>query len=787
MLSTVSSVYDPLGLLAPFTLKAKQILQQLCKAKYGWDEVIPVEFSKPWQQWLKDLDELARFQVARCVKPKNFGKVKIAQLHNFCDASEQGYGVASYLRTTNDRGEVHVAFVMGKSRVTPLKAMTIPRLELTAATLAARLDRMLNVELKMELQESTFWTDSQAVLKYIRNTTRRFHTFVANRIVVIHNLSKVNQWRFVDSRQNPADDASRGMSIERFLSSKRWLQGPEFLEKSKAQWPRIPEELGSVLSDDPEVRKEVIITSIVTGVAERTPTNQLLEYHSSWNSLKRAVAWMLKVKEFLLQMSRKRKVLGLKSSPDKGKSLKDQMRLLKMPPAHAVSLSVDDDENAEKAIIHHVQKQYFKEEIALLETGKELNRRSPLCKLDPVIDSGILRVGGRTSKMAMPIEIKHPMILPKSHVSKLILSHIHIQVGHSGRAHMLSRLHQRYWLSGANSSARKIIKNCVFCRRQQATAGEQKMADLPLDRITPDLPPFSHVGVDYFGPIEVKRGRVHVKRWGVIFTCLTSRAIHLEVASHLNTDACINALRRFICRRGTVKSIRSDQGTNFIGAERELEESVKALENDKIQKTLLKNGIAWTFNPPSGAHHGGVWERLIKSVKKVLYYVLKEQTLDDDCLHTALCEVEAVINDRPISTVTNDPNDLEPLTPNHLLQLKTSPIMPPGLFHKEDLYSQRRWRQVQYLANLFWRRWIREYLPLMQLRHKWNKVKRNFTPGDLVVIIDEKAPRNSWPLGRVVKALPGSKGLVRSVLVKTKTNIIQRPITKLCLLMEAAD
>lgn len=313
------------------------------------------------------------------------------------------------------------------------------------------------------------------------------------------------------------------------------------------------------------------------------------------------------------------------------------------------------------------------------------------------------------------------------------------------------------------------------------------MADLPQDRVSPDLPPFTHVGIDYFGPIEVKRGRVHVKRYGVIFTCLVSRAVHLEVASYLDTDSCINALRRFICRRGPVTSIRTDNGTNFVGTHRELGEAMKELDHNKIQNELLKKGVTWSFNPPSGAHHGGVWERLIRLVKKILYSVLKEQVLDDEALQTALCEVEAIMNDRPITTVTNDPNDLEPLTPNHLLHLKAKPVLPPGLFQRSDLYSRRRWKQVQYITDLFWKRWIREYLPLMQERNKWNKTKRNFSPGDLVVIVDDNAPRNSWLMGRVVEALPGAKGLVRSVMVKTKTNILQRPINKLCLLLEATE
>ena len=233
--------------------------------------------------------------------------------------------------------------------------------------------------------------------------------------------------------------------------------------------------------------------------------------------------------------------------------------------------------------------------------------------------------------------------------------------------------------------------------------------------------------------------------------------------------------------------MRSDQGTNFIGTQKELGEALKELNHEKIQKALLTDGIKWTLNPPSGPHHGGVWERLIRLVKKIFSSVVKEQTLDDEGLHTVLCEVELIMNDRPITSVSNDPNDLEALTPNHLLQSKGKPVMPPGLFRKEDLYCKRRWKQTQYIADLFWKRWIREYLPLMQERNKWNKQKRNFSPGDLVVIVDDTAPRNSWLMGRIEKTLPDKRGFVRSVLVKTKTNVLQRPISKLCLLIETTD
>ncbi|KAL0151450.1 hypothetical protein M9458_053236 [Cirrhinus mrigala] len=767
ILSIVSSIYDPLGFLSPFVLKAKQILQRLCHGKYGWDEIIPMEVMKPWQRWLAEVDQLSRFEVDRCMKPENFGFIKTAELHHFCDASELGYGTVSYLKLTDSSKNVHVTFVLGKARVIPLKRMTVPRLELAAATLAVKVDRMLRKELHMELKDSTFWTDSTVVLKYIHNQTKRFHTYVANRIAVIHNLSQPHQWRYVCSGDNPADDASRGLQIESLLNSTRWLNGPHFLTKENSEWPKIPEDLNCLSSDDVEVKREITTNYLNL---QNNATTRIIEHYSSWSKLLRAVAWWLRLKKLLMLRTQRDKALVMDSKwkvEQKG-------------------LTPENLDEAEKSIIRYDQQRFFDPELTLLRKGKHIKSDSSIHKLDPILDEGILMIGGRLSKAALPVSLKNPIILPKdSHVSKLILRDIHQRVGHSGRSHMLSKLKQRFWLPSANSSARKIIKSCVFCRRMQAKAGDQKMADLPKDRVTPDLPPFSHVGIDYFGPIEVKRGRANVKRWGVIFTCLTSRAIHLEVASTLDTDSCINTIRRFLCRRGPVLTIRTDCGTNFVSAQKELKATLNQIDHHKVQDALLSSHVKWISNPPFAAHFGGVWERLIRLVKKTLLSVLKQQTLDDDMLQTALCEVECILNDRPITTVSSDPNDLEPLTPNHLLQLKSKPLLPPGLFSKNDLYIRRRWKQVQYLADLFWQRWTTEYLSLMQQRQKWANIKRNFKVNDIVVIIDSTAPRNSWPLGRVVKTLPGPEGLVRSVLVKTKSTVLQRPITKLCLLLEA--
>lgn len=277
-----------------------------------------------------------------------------------------------------------------------------------------------------------------------------------------------------------------------------------------------------------------------------------------------------------------------------------------------------------------------------------------------------------------------------------------------------------------------------------------------------------------------------MKRYGVIFTCLAIRAVHIEVAASLDTDSFVNALRRFIARRGQIKEMRSDNGRNFVGAERELWEAIEVWNQAQINDFLLQKNIRWVFNPPTGSHHGGAWERLIRSIRRVLNSILKVQHLDEEGFHTVLCEVESIINGRPITKASTDHNDLEALTPNHLLLLKTLPSLPPGEFQRDDVYARRRWRQVQYMADLFWKLWINEYLPQLQERVKWSGVKRNYVVGDIVLIADGTAPRSSWIMGQVVQTFPDRKGFVRRLMVKTKTGLLERPIAKICLLQESS-
>ena len=401
------------------------------------------------------------------------------------------------------------------------------------------------------------------------------------------------------------------------------------------------------------------------------------------------------------------------------------------------------------------------------------------------------------NKSSLCDAMKHPIILPKDCIlSRRIAEYYHREVKHCGRTSSLNSIRQHgFWIVNANTMIRSVIHSCVLCRIFRGKLGEQQMADLPEQRFSTEGP-FTYTGMDMFGPFYVKEGRKQHKRFVALFTCLSSRAIHLESTVCMETDSFIQALRRFIARRGSVREIVSDNGKNFVGAENEWRKTYKEMNHTKISDFLLGEScdwIQWKKNPPSSSHMGGIWARQIRSVRSVLPALLKEHSssLTDESFRTLLAEAECIVNSRPL-TVENlsDPTSL-PITPNCLLTMKTKVVLPPpGEFQRADLYCKKRWRQVQHLANEFWSRWRKEFLCNLQVRQKWLHKKRNFAVNDVVLVKDEDLPRNQWPLARVTKTFPDNKdGLVRKVQlqISTSKSELQRPIQKLVLLVEGDE
>ena len=769
ILSVLSSLYDPIGFLSPVVLKPKLLLQQLCKRGLGWDDGISESDADQWNEWLCSLPSLRRFKIDRCFKPVGFGRVVSQELHHFADASMDAYGACSYLRLTDECGKVHCVLLLGKSRLAPIKTMSIPRLELSAAVLSVRLDIFLRKELRFNNGSSTFWSDSMAVLHIIRNSRKRFPVFVANRVSVIERHSDITDWKHVPSSLNPADIITRFTTVTSFLKCDRWLHGPEFLSDSEQSWPQSPTNNNELTELAPDLVMPNSESSKVGFVAKAPGIiDEIIHRHSTLIGLKKTVAWLIRCKSFLYTT----KVSKVETKFDTSR------------------LTVDELQRAEIAVIKYIQAKEFASVISNLSKNLPLKKSTPrfMLKLSPILADGILRVGGRLANAPVDYNIKHPIILPNaSHFTALLIQHHHQLVGHSGMGHTWTSIRQTYWIIKGSATVRHVIGNCIFCKKRNAPVSQQLMSDLPQGRLQLQKPPFFHVGIDYFGPLLVKQGRNQVKRYGCIFTCLTTRAVHFEIAHSLTTDAFICALRRFICRRGSPDRFYSDNGTNFVGAQRILRDSIRSWNQVQIDEFLRQREIKWSFNPPAASHMGGAWERLIRSTRRILHALMKEQIVTDEILNTLLIEVESILNSRPLVPVTFDPNDDEPLTPNHLLLLRGNPTLPPGLFTERDCYARRRWAQAQYLANQFWRRFTREYLPNICYRQKWQRESRNLTNNDVVLLIDDSLPRSKWTMGRVLETFPDKSGRIRTVKVKTGNSVLLRPISKLCLILKADE
>ncbi|XP_067023488.1 uncharacterized protein [Acropora muricata] len=479
----------------------------------------------------------------------------------------------------------------------PLKALSIPRLELNAPTLAVKLDRMFRNELELPITSSVFWTDSTSVLRYIRNNDKRFHTFVSNRLTVIHDGSSVDQWRHVDSKRNPSDVTTRGLSAKALLSDEKWKQGPQFLWLEESSWPRFPASLETSSQDDLEIKEHKRVYSVqLKNLAQ--PDDKVFAYYSSWYKLQRSVAYLLHYKAWLLNKVRSKFGQAIAQVPS-GKVTLTEMK------------------NVEREILMSLQRKFFPKELKQMskcgqsDRTKSVNKSCLISRLDPILKNGLLLVGGRLRHTTIQAEVRNPIILPKkSHVVDLIVGNCHEIFGHVGREHVLSLLREKFWLVKGQAMVRRVLNACFSCRKRNQLPMMQKMADLPHERVASQEPPFTYIGVDCFGPFHIKRGCCLEKRYGVLFTCLTIRAVHVEIAHSLDTSSFINALRRFIARRGVPQEIRSDNGTNFTSADKEIRQVIGKWNQETIKEFLQQKEILWVFNPPTASHMGGVWSCL---------------------------------------------------------------------------------------------------------------------------------------------------------------------------------
>ena len=535
-LKRIAKIFDPLGLITPFTVRAKTLLQQMWLAGCDWDEPVTEAQNDQAIRWFSELPALSTVTVPRCLRQGNDAPTATT-LHVFTDASEQAYGAVGYLRHQYPNGSVSCRIVSSKVRVAPLTATSIPRLELMGAVIGLHIAEATARALEVPLQEVHFWTDSQNVLGWIRNASRHFKPFVANRVGEIHRVTEPSQWQHVATKSNPADLLTRGLTATQLAECVLWWNGPPFLVEPEDAWPAGP--VQPAVFDTTEMKRQINVHSHLTFQHQRNVLNRLDPTRfSDWTRLVRVRSWVIRFITNCLSTAEHRTT---------GEITPEEFR------------------DAELSIIQLAQRQAFRDEIGLLDVRRPVRSDSKIASLNPTLDEdNVLRAQTRLEFAEVNFETRHPIILLRRNwVTTLIVKKHHEQLHHvGGTNHTLAALSSRFWIVSAREAIREWERECNHCRRLKARAGEQIMAPLPPNRAQPSLRAFakSSASIDYAGPfITVQgRGRARTKRYLCLFTCMTSRAVHLEMAYDLSTDGFLNASFRMASRRGLPE--RGDNG-----------------------------------------------------------------------------------------------------------------------------------------------------------------------------------------------------------------------------------
>jgi hypothetical protein len=744
VLSELAKLFDPLGWISPILVNAKLIMQDMWAEQIDWDEKIPDEFQQRAESFFKDIKEIEMIKIPRWVQGNP------TELHGFSDASNKAYAAVVFTRVPTKNGNFITTMVSSRTKTAPLRnKQTLARLELCGALLLAKLVTEVKLALRTTNIKTTLWTDSEVTLAWIKGDPRRWDTYVANRVAEIQQLTKNATWRHVSSGDNPADCASRGITTKELTQFKLWWHGPQFLAKSGWEKQNIQE-------FETNLHKRKIKTVCLTSITEN---ERIYERWSKFNKTIRIMSYCYRF------INRARKSTNQFDSTE---------------------IRAEEKNNTLTLIIQLLQGNEFPEELQDLKNGKSVKNKNNLLALTPFLDkNGIMRVGGRVKNSTLPYDQKHPILLKKGHFLKLIIRDAHLRTLHGGIELTKALIRQNYWIVKLTGQVTKELNNCIICKKYKAKISQQIMGNLPEVRIRPSRP-FTHTGVDYAGPITLRmgvRGQKMTKGYIAIFVCMATKAMHIELVSDLTSRAFIAAFKRFIGRRGSPSKMYSDNGTNFVGANKLLKDEVKLIQNSKeeAEKVLAAEGTLWQFNPPGAPNIGGLWEAGVKSIKSHMKKAIGDSPLTFEEMTTVLTQIEGCLNSRPLYPITEDPDAKEILTPAHFLIGESLMAFPEQEI--DQLTVTKRWTSLQQITQSFWKLWSSNYLHTLQQKYKWQKRKENIEIGDIVTIKDERLQPTKWPLGKVINVNPDPDGIVRIVDLKTgRHETITRHISKLCLI-----
>lgn len=761
ILSQIATLYDPLGLATPFTIRCKLLMRQLITVKQerktdeqlGWDEPIPEDMYARWVNLFQEMYALEDLKFKRCMKPNDAIGDPILVI--YADASNIAYSTCAYVRFELKDGTFSSRLFAAKSRIAPIRQITVPRLELCAAVLAARLRRVIERETSFKFERVLHLTDSMIVRSQIQNESHGFGAFVGTRVAEIQTHTDTNEWWWVATDGNAADYATRPQQAPCLGSESVWQKGPNYLTLSMDQWP-IDKPCMKELPDKNTVSLQCnIVQTVGTPLVD-------IEKFSCYNR-------MIKITALILSIARKRTFKGI-----------------------LYALTPDNLKEAEKYWVKMVQNEF----------REDWNQR--FRRLGPSKDEdGIIVVGERISNWLKDNWNQNQFILLSHHhpFTRLYITHLH-NIDHGGVELTLAKLQSKYWVPRARKVIKSVKEKCVICRRMDKTVIGQQMGQLPEQRLKPS-PAFFNTSLDLFGPLMIRdtvKKRSRAKVYGVIFTCLASRAVHLDLVEGYDTQSFLSTFRRFVSIRGYPHTVHSDMGTQLMAASKEIRDMTEKWDITHISHLGLQQGMTWSFNKSANAPwQNGACESLIKSVKRLLTIAVGENILSFGELQTVLYEVANILNERPIGVKPGYDISLGTyLCPNDLLLGRASNRVPSGpMVNTTD--ARKRFSLVQGIVTSFWKRWIRDYFPTLTVRQRWHTAQRNLRERDVVLVQDSDLIRGNWKLAQVERAIPGRDGKVRDVELRyrivdpgstpdrKKDRFINRSVHRLVLLLPVEE
>ena len=752
-LAYLAQLWDPIGLVTPTTIELRIDLQELWGTGYSWDQILPDVIQSRWKINVQVLNQLLKYEFSRKLKPD--GAVELPEIHGFCDAGEKAYGSVLFLRWKLANGTYTCTPILVKAFVSPLKKKSTPRLELMGCLSLARVYKTCEEALQfagISNCKRMFWIDSQIVLSWLKTCPRKFKPFVSVRVAEIQETIDPGEFHFIKSSHNPADALTKGITPD---ALEDWLKGPKFLRKPEEEWPAFKESSPNNEEKRSSETKRVHVTAtdsfdeFVQDPANQTraPENPIMEHLmkscSTFRKARKTMAYVLRFISNTRTKEKNREVISPKELSEA------ELWLFKW------SQQTLDKDKLDKKLIPSEDEQ------------------------------GLLRAHGRLENIrSLPNELRNPIILPKGHrLVHLLLVHLHEKRVHCGSKSLIYESRRRFWIIGVRHMAKHLTAKCVICKKLRRKPLEQLMGQLPKLRVAVGFPAFSNTAIDMFGPLQIRVGRKTLKEAdAIIFTCMTTRAVHLELVTDRSTDTFLMAFRRFTSLRGNPNNCWSDCGTNFIGAQHYLKEITQEWDIPKMQSAVCEEfscTFHWNWNVPRASHQNGVVESLIKSVRRALEVSSKTQVLTEEQWRTFLAQVTCLVNQRPLYPSSNGIWEGPPVTPNDLLIGNHFP--PPVPEEQSKVNPRNLVRSTEKRVQEFWHCWLKYFAPDLLPRNKWYRRRENLREGDLVLEM-EPTPRRTWKMAVVLETFPGDDGLVMKAKIKTANAVYDRPIHKLCLI-----